>query len=387
MLPAWADDGKMQTREIIALEKKLQLDVGAVEIEWSPDGRFFAFIGMPTGGVNIVEVATGAVRHVEIPESEQFRGIRSLAWSTDGSQLAAVNARVLIIASTRTLLISQRVDAEPKYYMAGPMAFANDGKSIFVQCVPGNGTLIARVDLDPLKTTPVIPELRVGDVSAQAVTGQFQRRQDDLDFATIVGVLTDKKELRSADAKHEPTGIFLNDIQHRCYFLSLVPEVSEQFFIDLPDTSEAGVDGSGVQRYPDTCVLAPTHRLAVMFSRGYSILPWIKIDESKDSAFQVYDAQSRRRVAAFGGFGSPETRWITSYAIHPTKPWVFTIARRAKGSVGRTVGLVTVWDIRTGLALQRVEVPEGPIEVRLSPDGERLLVNVSGGHLFVFKVN
>jgi dipeptidyl aminopeptidase/acylaminoacyl peptidase len=110
MVPACAEDGQMRaSQEIITLEKKLQLDVGAVHIDWSPDGRFFAFVGMPTGGVNIVEVATGAVRHVEIPESEQFRGIQSLAWSRDGSRLAAVNARVLIIASTKTLQILQRL--------------------------------------------------------------------------------------------------------------------------------------------------------------------------------------------------------------------------------------------------------------------------------------
>ena len=383
----WAEDRHMPSQEILTLEKKLELDMGAVSIEWSPDGRFFAFVGMPRGGVNIVEVATGAVRHVEIPESEQFTGIRSLAWSPDGSQLAAVNGRVLIIASARTLGILRRLDAEPKFYMAGPMAFAEDGKSIFALCVSGNGTLIARIDIDTLNTIAVIPEVRVGDATAHAVTGRFQRQGGDLGFGTVVGFSIGKKELRSQDAKHEPTGIILNDIQNRCYFLSLNPEVSERHFIDLPDTGEAGVDGSGVHRYRDNCLLSPMHDLAVVFSGGTEKLPWMKIDASRDKSFEVYDTRSRLRVGGFGGFGSPETSWITDYDIHPVEPWVFTIARRAKGSFGRTVGLVTVWDIRTGSELHRVEVSEGPIGVRLSPDGRRLLVNVSGGHLFVFRVN
>jgi WD40 repeat protein len=387
MLPVLAEDRNMHPREIITLDKKIQLDVGAVEVEWSPDGRYFAFVGMPTGGVNVVEVATGEVRHVEIPESEQFRGIRSLAWSRDGSQLAAVNARVLMIGSTNTLQILRRLDAEPNYYMAGPIAFANDGNSIFVECVPNKGTLIAHVDLTTLKTTPVVQELRIGDVTAHTITGRFQRFGDNLGFGTIVGFPIGKKELRSHDLKHEPTGVILSDVRYRCYFFSLVPEVSERLFIDLPDTTEVGVDGSGVHRYPDDCVLSPIHGLAVVFSGGYEKLPWIQIDESKDKTFEVYDIRSKQRTAEFGGFGSPETSWITSYDIHPTRPWVFTIARKAKGSFGPTVGLVTVWDLQTGSALQRVEVPEGPLEVRLSPDAQQLLVNISGGHLFVFKVN
>jgi WD40 repeat protein len=387
MLPASAEDGKMHAQEIITLDKKLQLDVGAIKTEWSPDGRFFAFVGMPTGGVNIVEAATGVVHHIEIPDSEQFRGIESLAWSPDGSQLAAVNGRVLIIASTKTLQILRRFDADPNYYMAGPMAFANDGNSIFVECVPTKGTLVARVDLATSRTISMLPELKIGDVAAHAVTGRFQRFGNDLGFGTVVSFPVGSKELRSQDEKHEPTGIIVGDVRNRCYFFSLAPEVSERLFIDLPDTTEVGVDGSGVHRYRDTCLLSPLHGLAVVFSGGTEKLPWMEIDESKDKSFEVYDMRSRQRVVGFGGFGSSETSWITSYDIHPSKPWVFTVAQRARVSFGRTLGLVTAWDLQTGAALQRVEIPNGALDARLSPDGRQLLVNISGGHLFIFKVN
>ncbi len=64
-----------------------------------------------------------------------------------------------------------------------------------------------------------------------------------------------------------------------------------------------------------------------------------------------------------------------------------TIARKATSADGWIVGMVTVWDLKTGAALQRVEIPEGPLKAMLTEDGKRLVVSMSGSHLLIFKVS
>src|SRR5882762_1301535 len=132
------------TEHIVTLDKTLNLNVIAYPIELSADGRFVAFVKSPLGEVGIADVETGEIRYVQISQSNHFTGISSLAWSRDGLKLAVVNARNLLVASTSDLKTIFRLNADSNYYMAGPMAFANDGNSIFVQCVAKKGTLVAR---------------------------------------------------------------------------------------------------------------------------------------------------------------------------------------------------------------------------------------------------
>jgi len=375
------------TEHIVTLDKTLNLNVIAYPIELSADGRFVAFVKSPLGEVGIADVETGEIRYVQISQSNHFTGISSLAWSRDGLKLAVVNARNLLVASTSDLKTIFRLNADSNYYMAGPMAFANDGNSIFVQCVAKKGTLVARVDLASSTVTPVIAEPRVGDVAAYAASGRFQRVGDGLIFETVPIYAFGNKEVKSFDRKHEPTGIILGDGRYRSYFFSVLPEVKELFLIELADTSERGIDDSGVARTPSNCALSPANDLAVVFYSAASKLPWMDIDESKDKSFEVYDIRSKHRVAAFGGYGAPETNWITSYVIHPVKTWAMTIARKATSADGWIVGMVTVWDLKTGAALQRVEIPEGPLKAMLTEDGKRLVVSMSGSHLLIFKVS
>jgi hypothetical protein len=373
-------------QDIVTLEKTVRLKVLAYPIELSADGRFVAFVRPPLGDVGIADVETGEIRYLRIPAVEHFTGISSLAWSCDGLKLAVLNARNLLVASTSDLQVLFHLNADPNYYMAGPAAFANDGNSIFVQCVAKKGTLVARIDLASSTVTPVIAEPRVGDVTAYAASGRFRRIGDVLTFGAVAVYASGTKEGKSFDRKHAPTGIILGDARYRCYFFTAAPEEKELFFIDLPDISERGIDGSGIARVPRDCALSPLNDFAVVFYTSASKLPWMDINESKDKAFEIYEIRSKQRIAAFGGYGVPETNWITSYVIHSNKPWTITIARKAINSLGQIVGMVTVWDLRTGVALQRVEIPDGPLKPMLSEDGQRLVVSMSDDRLLILKV-
>jgi len=249
--------------------------------------------------------------------------------------------------------------------------------------VRGNGTLIVRLNLRTLEFTPEIAEARVGDVTALAAAGRFQRTGDNLYFGAVV---SPPIGARGSGVNPTQTHSLWANAKFQCHFFSVLPKPGDLYQFDLPNTSERGVDNSGIDRMPPvSCLISPQSGLAVVFSGWAGIIRSMTIDESKDKSFLVYDAGSGLRVAGFGGYGTPETNWITHYDVHPGRSWAITIARKAQGSSGQMVGLITIWDLRTGSALQRVEIPDGPLEVKLSQDGRGLAV--MGRQMLIFAIN
>ncbi len=128
-----AEEEKMSAREsLIQLEKTIGV-VGGLHMEWSPDGRHIAFWSLPSGFISIVDVMTGDIRNVEIPRSANFNAISALAWSREGTRLAASNRLKVIIVSAETLQIVAKVERDARYRLGGPMAFGNDDDTIFLQ--------------------------------------------------------------------------------------------------------------------------------------------------------------------------------------------------------------------------------------------------------------
>lgn len=383
----------MASSEPIAFEKSILLDEGGYTVEWSPDGRSIAYVGTPSGQVGIVDVETNAIRKSKIPKEPHFGGIESLAWSRDGRQLASTNGRRLIVFSTQTMEIIEQIwDTAPFCYLKGPLAFSEDGGSLYAQCDmsgPERVILLARIDLATLNMVPMITQWEEDSKPVKASWhGRFVRNGKQLVFSTPMYSILDRRPGRSFEAERKPIPGFYDTIERqRCYAFPIEPDRGEPVFVDWLDTAEIGVDGSGIKRDPQSCSLWRPENLMVVFAPGYAKLPWMTIDPSKDRVFTVYDLASKQRIAAFAGFGRPDVGWGLSYALHPVKPWLATVTKRTPTNFGGSIGLVTIWDFRSGELLQKVESPNGSFEVSLTEDGKRLAIKAPGPELRIFKIN
>jgi hypothetical protein len=233
--------------------------------------------------------------------------------------------------------------------------------------------LLLEVDLSDgaISSFTSTPNPRAGIISIQP--GQFQQSKNGDLFSTAVGF---------SDGTKGKWGNLTFD--RYCYVLPLTQEQSPVAPIHLIMDIDRGIDGSGIMRQIfKKSLFSDPAKLTVVFRESGAKLPDVPIDVTEDKAFETYDVQARR-VSTFGGYGSPEENYISDFDVHPTEPWVVTTATTVNQPDGRTVGMITIWNIFTGEPLQRLETA---IQIRspiISSDGKRVTAFANDG-LNVFR--
>jgi WD40 repeat protein len=144
--PATATDEKSEGTSILVLEKAIRLKDFPSTMVWAPDARRLALKGFNDGILRVLDVDTadGADRVIAA-----HIGIASLAWGPDGQMIAVNQAspasvlRLLSVANSRETARREITDRQAYRacpYQTSPMAFGDQGRSLWVACTITNAS-------------------------------------------------------------------------------------------------------------------------------------------------------------------------------------------------------------------------------------------------------
>jgi WD40 repeat protein len=353
-------------RSILRHEKSIRLIDGPWLYSLSPDARSIAMIGYQSGKIYVVDIASGQATEIAVPD---IRVKNLITWSNDSKRLAIATLNTLVIASVEQGKTIQRMEHPPRVGFGETVLFSReDAKLYFQNSNVQSKDLILEVDL---ATETIKPLLAIPNPDAPVhfvKRGQFQHlRTGDL-FSTAIGY---------SDGTKDKSGGLTFDYQ--CFVLPLTPNQTARVPIHFIADTVHGIDDSGVMRqFFEKSLYSEPADLTVVFRESGTKLQNVPIDVSKDKAFETYDA-SGRRLSTFGGYGVLEGNNISDFDVHPTQPWAVTTAAQVILSDGRTVGMVTVWDLASGTPLQRLETATQIGNPVVSRDGELLMANANDG--------
>lgn len=351
---------------ILRHDRTTTLNEPAWRYALSPDAKSIAVIGLRSGKIYVVDISSGRQIEVNTPD---LRAKTLLCWSRDGTHLAAANTGTLIIASVEQAITLQQIDNSQLGGFGRAALYSNDGSTLYVQ--NSNITskaLVLAVDLSSSNIEQFI-ETPVHDARAVlTLPGRFQSLGNGDFFSCAIG---------RWDGRLGPAG--RRDFDFKSFVIPLSRGIRGPTPADLIVDFAHGIDGSGVVRALDfKCLYSEAVEATVVFRPSGTKLTTVPVDITKDKAFETYDADGRR-ASTFGGYGVLEGNSISDFDLHPTRPWAVTTAPRVRGANGREVGMITVWDIRTGDTLQRLEAPVDIADPTISRDGSLLAVNAENG--------
>jgi WD40 repeat protein len=359
-------------RSILRHEKSIRLIDGPWLYALSPDARSIALIGYQSGKIYIVDITSGRATEIAVPD---IRVKNLISWSNDSKMLAIATLGTLVIASVEKREAIQQIGHPPRTGFGETALFSPDNTKLYFQ----NGNHQSRdliLELD-LASETIKPFMAAPNQDAPVLSlkrGQFQHLQKGDVFSTAIGY---------SDGTKDKSGGLTFDYQ--CFVLPLTPTQTTRAPIHFIADTVHGIDGSGVMRqfFEKSLYSEPTD-LTVVFRESGTKLQNVPIDVSRDKAFETYDA-SGGRVSTFGGYGVMEGNNISDFDVHPTQPWAVTTAAQSILSDGRTVGMVTVWDLKTGEPLQRLETALQIRKPMISRDGKSLSAVANDG-LNIFNI-
>jgi WD40 repeat protein len=379
--PAAAADEKSEGTSILVLEKTIRLKDFPSTMMWAPDARQLALKGFNDGTLRILDVDTsdgGADRVI----AAQIRDA-SLAWSPDG-QTIAVNQpgggvallRLFSVADSRETARREITDRQVYRicpHQTSPMAFADQGRSLWVACTitnasePFTAALKLNVpdlsDNDRLLITPP-----VSGENAQSGRYSFARVGGKLTLAALVGSITD---------------VFVRPGFRKVRFFGrgIDPETKKDLF---PQFELVDDERSGFFRGPDELMLFPDVNFAlVRMSAGVSQFPGVPHDERFDRLFEGYDTRTGKRVVAYGGNADhrPESGVIGTIAQLPDGALI--VGRWSRADTGQ--GGLVVLAAQSGTVIQRISFGRTS-QMALSADGRRVATITYDRELRIYRV-
>jgi hypothetical protein len=371
--------------EFIRPEKTLPtIGRGGISPAWSPDAKYLAYMSWPAGTLAVLDVDTGVNTSID---AFAIGGVQSITWSHDGEFLALTNGMDIFIASIQQRRFVKHFVRPGDCGLEPSLAFLKGG-ALLAQCGPGFGNhekLVLELDLQgSVRTLVKVPTV---DNEAVAVNGgAFKWISGHLYFTvlTYYKVGTVASELYAQDKWRELVATKQKNSRTRCYIYDLGAAPQEQSdkqirYLDLANYFPMGIDGSGFIRNVSSCTLGATAEQLVVQRNNAAAIPGVQTDVSKDKEFEVYDVASGRRLAYFGGWSGPETKWLGEWDIAPLLPWLIAPTRHADAPGPRDRGLLTIWNLTKGEVIDRHVAPAGCAWVRISPDGRKLAYDADGG--------
>jgi hypothetical protein len=337
------------------------------EVPWqyslSWDAKSIATVGYNSGNVYLIDILTHAQTMLDTP---QLPAKNFLCWSRDCKRLATGNIGTMIVVEIDQARTIRQI-ASPGNRAA---AFSNDNSKVYVQNsdVRSSDTLIYEVDLNTGSARTLV-EIPIKNAGAYlTLPGRFQSIGSADFFSCAIG---------RWNGRLGPRG--RREFDFKSYVISLNGATQGPKTADLVVDFVRGIDGSGIVRALEFwCLYSRPLDSTIVFRPSGTKLTTVPVDVTKDKSFEVYDIDGHR-MSTFGGYGSLEGNFIYGFDVHPTQPWAVTTTTRFTKADGRTVGLVTVWDLSTGEPLQRIETGMDVTDPIISSDGSLMTASSADG--------
>jgi WD40 repeat protein len=375
-----AADEASEGRAILQFEKRIGIKDHPQIIAWSSDNRHLALKGFNDGRLYVYDAnsSDGAVRVL----ADRI-GSAALAWSPDGqtivlNQQAPISAIRLLSAHDGQEIGRRDIPLRQSYEncpLSGlPIAFTDDGRSLWMTCGRPNATT----------SFPIALKLRLPDFVAEdrlmldPPVSDEKTHSRNYSLARIDGKLTLSTITLSVTNVYESFGI----IKQRPFATGFDLDAKAQWFprFELIDDNR-----SGYFRTPQELFLFPDRNFAlVRMFPGTSERPGFPHDKSFDRMFDGYDARAGKRIVTYGGYndGRPESGAIGAAQLIPHNELMIGQWSRVKPDSG---GLI-VFNPRDGTVVQRIRIGRTSSHLAVSPDGQRLAHITYRGEIRLYRI-
>ncbi|MFG1394832.1 WD40 repeat domain-containing protein [Xanthobacter agilis] len=361
------NDKRKNKNEYIISRRKINLDGQPIICSLSPDGRMIALVFDSHKEIYVINLESGDAYNTGIVG----RGVNStLSWSMGGDALCYASGQHVSIYDIKELNIINEFYIKNNIRIKYSSQISADLKNIYFSPLISSadyifGSMSLRED-----KIDIIAYKNPKDI--ESCGGCFYFSGDFTGFSTI------SWRTSRAEGRHEKI-LYAN-------FVDFSKEGVRRFDLELKVDMVNGVNNSGIMRQiPDNCMHSIPHNLYVVFFGSGVILDSRKVDYSLDSSIFVYDDE-KKLISKFGGYGAIEGNHINGFYVHPQKPVVVTTASASTNQGLFSGGLVTLWDLRTGEALQRLDVARNVWLPMFSKSG-LVLTTITGNTLNVYDVN
>jgi len=353
------------TKLDLQYEKTLKINESVWGYALSPDGAYIAILTYPSARVLVKNIESDQDIEIYCPD---IKVKSNISWGSDSESLLISSDSIFFVTSIRDKGARGTIFNMNGYRSAPACTLSDDRNYIIFQNLNQESKdVVLKLDL---KRQNIVDRLSLSNMNefSSVMPGNIQFHGSELIFNTFYKDLStierDVKKVIAQKGRLIPatyaTSISLLD--------GSKPNISVEIQIDVVN----GFDLSGILRqFPSKCLRSGSNGYLVIFRESGTIIHNYNVNFSKDKAFEVYSPRGER-VSAFGGYGAIEGNHINDFDLHPVEPWAVTTAARLADTQLARAGALTVWDINTGLPLQRLLTPEGIRDPRIALDGSFL---------------
>ncbi|MFG1250524.1 WD40 repeat domain-containing protein [Xanthobacter flavus] len=339
--------------DVVRHQKTLNTKESVWDYAQSSDGNYIAFISYPSAKIATIELATGRIAEID---SINLKNINSIFWHERVQRFAVSNNTSICIINIKDKYINvDRFDVE-NAHIGSPVSFYGDKDDILFRNFDIRSKyLVMKVSINDHKSISILSTPDQFDKNRIFIkNASFQNTERGVIFNYFV---SDLDSINPDIGKAIQEGKTVPDVYAVSSFADGGNFALHPLRLDL-DISH-GIDGSGVIRqYPSKMAQSRSTGLWVIFRESGTVVKNIEHDFTKDKSFEVYRPDGMR-VAAFGGYGTVEGNQINGFDLHPTQPWAVTSASLVSPPSGPRAGMLTIWDIGTGMPIQRISAPKG----------------------------
>lgn len=334
-----------------------KITINTTESIWtyslSPDGKYIAFVSYPSAKVVTIDLATGLMTEFE---SINIRNINSIFWSQQGKKFAISNNSTICVVDFNNEKANIDIFGVLKHFIKPPLSFYRDTDDILLASLDEKSNVIvdkiSNIDRNPV---PALHLPNIFDGKRTFIKGSsFQNAINQTLFNYFV---SDLDSINNNIVVSKQNGKTVPDVYAVSNFVGSGDLAFNPLQLEVDIIS--GIDKSGVMRQsPSKMAHSMPTGLWIVFRESGTIISGSDHDFKKDKSFEVYRPDGVR-VSAFGGYGTVEGNQINGFDVHPSQPWVVTSASLVSSTSGYRAGMLTIWDVNTGVAIQRIATPKG----------------------------